>query len=118
MTTMKLHKLLSDDAILAEIGQRVAQRRINAQLTQAQLAKQAGVGKRTIERFENGESTHMSSVIRIFRILDLLPHLDRIIAEPGIRPLEVVKLKGKIRKRASSPRGRDAPARKTGRGGP
>jgi transcriptional regulator with XRE-family HTH domain len=104
---MKLTKLLSDDVVLSEIGQRIAQRRINSQLTQAQLAKQAGVGKRTVERFENGESTQMSSVIRIFRVLDLLPHLDRIIPEPGIHPMDLVKLKGKIRKRASSPRGSD-----------
>lgn len=104
---MKLTKLLSDDVVLAEIGQRVAQRRINAQLTQAQLATQAGVGKRTVERFENGESTQMSSVIRIFRVLDLLPQLDRIIPEPGIHPMDLVKLQGKTRQRASSRRDTD-----------
>ena len=101
---MKLTNLLSDDVVLSELGERVARYRVNAQLTQAKLAKQAGISKRTIERFENGESTQMSSVIRIFRVLDLLPVLDRVIPEPGIRPMELVKLKGKIRKRASSPR--------------
>ena len=110
---MKLTRLLSDDVVLAEIGQRVAQRRINNQLTQANLAEQAGVSKRTIERFENGKSTQMSSVIRIFRVLDLLPHLDRIIPEPGIRPMELVKLQGKIRKRASSPRASEEPETRT-----
>ncbi len=113
---MKLSKLLSDDVVLAEIGQRVAQRRINSQLTQAQLAKQAGVGKRTVERFENGESTQMSSVVRIFRVLDLLPHIDRIIPEPGIHPMDLVKLHGKIRKRASSPRGSNESDTRPGNG--
>ena len=113
---MRLTNLTSDDAILAEVGQRVAQRRVNSQLTQAQLAKQAGVSKRTVERFENGESTQMSSVVRIFRVLDLLPHLDRIIPEPGIHPMDLVKMKGKIRKRASSPRGSDESDTKSGHG--
>ncbi len=109
MTNMKLTKLLSDDVVLAELGKRVARRRIDSQLTQAQLAEQAGVGKRTLERFENGESTQMLSVIRIFRVLDLLPHLDRIIPEQGPRPMDLVKLRGKVRRRASSPRGSDRP---------
>ena len=101
---MRLTKLNSDDVVLAEIGKRLASRRIDMQLTQAQLAHQAGVGKRTVERFENGESTQMSSVIRIFRVLDLLPNLDTMIPEPGIQPMDLLKLKGKVRKRASSPR--------------
>jgi transcriptional regulator with XRE-family HTH domain len=103
---MKLTKLISDDVVLGEIGQRIARIRVNSQLTQADLAKQAGVSKRTVERFEGGQSAQMSSVIRIFRVLDLLPNVDRMIPEPGIRPMELVKLKGKVRKRASSPRAR------------
>jgi transcriptional regulator with XRE-family HTH domain len=90
--------------VLTEIGRRVASRRIDMQLTQAQLARQAGVGKRTLERFENGESTQMSSVIRIFRVLDLLPNLNTMIPEPGIQPMDLLKLKRKGRQRASSPR--------------
>lgn len=99
---MKLTKILSDDALLAEIGERIAGRRIEFQLTQAQLADQAGVAKRTVERFENGVSTQMSSAIRIFRVLDLIPQLDRMI--PAIRPtpMDLLRRKVKVRKRASS----------------
>jgi transcriptional regulator with XRE-family HTH domain len=99
---MKLTKMISDDMILAEIGERVASRRIDFQLTQARLAEQAGVGKRTVERLENGASTQMSSVIRVFRVLDLIPQLDRMIPEIGPRPMDLLKRKGKVRKRASS----------------
>ncbi len=75
------------------------------QLTQAELAVQAGVGKRTVERLENGKSAQMSTLVRVFRVLNLLPNLDAMIPEQGISPLDLVKLKGKTRKRASRSRG-------------
>ena len=37
---MKISKLLTDDAILAEIGERVARRRLDLQLIQAEMAEQ------------------------------------------------------------------------------
>ncbi len=101
---MEISKLLADDAILAEIGGRVARRRLDLQLTQADVAEQAGVAKRTVERIESGASAQMSSIIRILRVLDLLPGLDRMIPEAGPRPMDRLKRKGKVRKRASSHR--------------
>ena len=47
---MKISELTSDDAILAEIGRRLQQRRLESQLTQAELAEQAGVSMRTRPR--------------------------------------------------------------------
>lgn len=104
---MKISNLLADDIILAEIGERVARRRLDLQLTQAAVAEQAGVAKRTLERIEAGASAQMSSIIRIFRVLDLLPGLDRMIPEVGPRPMDLLKRKGKLRQRASSRRHSD-----------
>lgn len=98
---MKISKILTDDAILAEIGERVARRRLDLQLTQAEVAEQAGVAKRTVERMEAGASAQMASVVRILRILDLLPGLDRMIPAAGPRPMDLLKQKGKVRRRAS-----------------
>ena len=81
LATMNISKILADDAILAEIGARVARRRLDFQLTQADVAEQAGVAKRTVERIEAGASAQMSSIVRILRVLDLLPGLDRMIPE-------------------------------------
>jgi len=106
---MKISKLLSDDAILAEIGERIADHRLRLQLTQADLAEQAGVAKRTVERIEAGASAQMSSMIRIFRVLDLLPGLDQLISEAGPSPMDLLKRKGKPRKRASGSRSADKP---------
>ena len=104
---MKISKTLADDAILAEIGERITQRRLDLQLTQADVAEQAGVAKRTVERIEAGASAQISSIIRILRVLDLLPGLDRMIPEAGPKPMDLLKRKGKVRQRASSSRPSD-----------
>lgn len=101
---MKIERLLTDDAILSELGVRLAKRRLELQLTQADLAEEAGVSKRTVERLEAGETTQTSTLIRILRVLDLLDRLDALVPEPGPRPMDLLKLKGKERRRASGSR--------------
>ena len=103
---MQITKLLSDDAILAEIGTRLGRYRLDRQITQAQLARQAGVSKRTVERIEAGASAQLSSLLRILRVLDLLPNLNHAIPEVVPRPLDLLARKGKIRQRASRTRAR------------
>jgi len=101
---MEISRLLADDAILTELGTRIARRRLELQLTQASLAEQAGVAKRTVERIEAGASAQMVSMIRIFRVLELLPNLELMLpgAQPG--PVELLRQKGKVRQRASGQR--------------
>jgi transcriptional regulator with XRE-family HTH domain len=99
---MKVTRLLTDDAILAELGERMARRRIDMQLTQADVAEQAGIAKRTVERIEAGASAQMSSIIRILRVLELLPDLDALLPEVATRPMDLLQRKGKARQRASS----------------
>jgi transcriptional regulator with XRE-family HTH domain len=83
MTTTPITSLLSDEAVLAELGARLARRRIELQLTQAALAEQAGVAKRTVERIEAGASAQMSSIIRLLRVLELLPVLEQLVPAGG-----------------------------------
>jgi transcriptional regulator with XRE-family HTH domain len=101
---MKISECLTDDAILAEIGTRIARRRLDLGLTQAQLAEQAGVAKRTLERVEAGASAQLSGMIRLFRVLDLLPGLDHMLPEGDARPMDLLLRNGRPRQRASSRR--------------
>ncbi|MEN8213266.1 MAG: helix-turn-helix transcriptional regulator [Pseudomonadota bacterium] len=101
---MKISNLLSDEAILTEIGERMARRRLDLQLTQADVAEQAGIAKRTLERIEAGASAQMSSMIRILRVLELLPGMNQLFPETEARPMEALKHKGRQRQRASSSR--------------
>jgi len=98
---------MTDPAVLAEIGQRLARHRLERNLTQAELAKEAGVSKRTLIRLEGGESTQLTNLIRILRALDLLANLDAFIPPPVPSPIEQLRAEGKRRKRAS--RKSDAP---------
>lgn len=106
---MKISSLLTNEAILAELGERIVRRRLDLQWTQAQVAEQAGVAKRTVERIEAGASAQMASLIRIFRVLELLPGLEQLVPEAGPRPMDLLKLKGKVRQRATSRQAQDAP---------
>jgi transcriptional regulator with XRE-family HTH domain len=101
---MKIDEALTDEAILAEMGGRIAQRRLELQLTQAVLAEKAGVSKRTVERIEAGATAQMSTMVRIFRTLELLDRLDALVPEGGSRPMDLLKLKGAARQRAAGRR--------------
>ncbi|GJL80386.1 MAG: transcriptional regulator [marine bacterium B5-7] len=99
---MKFKELLNDDSMLAEIGVRVARRRIDLGLTQAVLSEQAGIGKRTLERLEAGESIQLANFLQVLRVLRLVEGLDALLPEPGPRPMELLRQQGKQRKRAST----------------
>jgi transcriptional regulator with XRE-family HTH domain len=109
VATMRITKQLSDEAILAEVGARITHHRLRLHLTQAKLAELAGVGKRTLERVEAGASTQMVSVVRIFRVLELLSSLDAAIPEAHAGPMDLLKFKGKTRRRASAKKDSDQP---------
>ena len=88
---MDITSLLSDEAVIGEMGRRLAAARVARRLTHAQLAKAAGVSKRTVERLEDGASTQMTNLIRCLRALDLLPGLERLLPQTPVNPLTLLK---------------------------
>lgn len=81
-------QLRSDTRVLQEIAEALYRTRLDRGLTQAALAIEAGVSKRTVERIESGQSTQLSSFIRILRALGLLSQLDALIPAAIKRPSE------------------------------
>jgi DNA-binding XRE family transcriptional regulator len=96
--------LLNNQAVLKEIGQRVRRERLNQNTTQAKLAQFAGVSRRVILDLEAGKGCGLSSFIEILRALRKLDQLDSLLPDPGISPLQLAKLKGKARQRATGRR--------------
>lgn len=88
---MKLSSSLSDGATLAELGERFARRRIARGLTQQQLANEAGVAKRTVERLESGRSVQMVTLVRLCRVLELTAELDQLIPEQQPNPMALLQ---------------------------
>ena len=108
---MKINGYLTDEAVLAELGSRLERTRLERNLTQRELAIEAGVERKALQRIEAGESVKLTSLIRVLRALGLLDALDRLVPEPVPSPIELLKLHGRSRRRASGERLRSAPAR-------
>lgn len=99
---MSIDPTMSDQAILRQIGERLAHIRLSKDLTQQAVAEQAGMSLRTLQRLESGEAaTQLSGVIRLCRALGILEQLDLFIPPPTPSPMQLLKLKGKERQRAS-----------------
>ena len=96
--------VMSDPAILAEVGRRLRRERLNADLGQAELAAHTGLSRKTVQNAEAGKNPSIETVIRMLRGLNLLHQFDAFLPDPGLSPLQLAKLKGKTRQRASGSR--------------
>lgn len=97
---MQIDQYLTDDAVLRELGERIARTRLERNVTQAELGDQAGLGVATIQRLERGDPVSLITWIRVLRALGLLTSLDQAVREPLPSPLEQLKLRGTRRQRA------------------
>lgn len=105
---MEFDNEVTDDVVLKEMGDRMARLRLNRNLTQEALAREAGVSKRTIHRIEHGHSAQVANWIRLLRAFGLLENLEALVPQPVMSPIQQVKMRGHDRKRASSPTVRPA----------
>lgn len=92
---------MSDKALLAEIGGRIRGRRLDRNLTQQEVADQAGLTRATVASFERGTPVGMLTLIRILRVLEALEDLDSFLPDTGPSPLQLAKFQGRQRQRAS-----------------
>lgn len=93
---------MTDEVLLELIGERLAGLRLERNLTQSELAKQAGLGLRTVQRLESGEAaTQLSGFVRVCRVLGLMERFEVLVPEPVASPMARLKLQGRKRRRAS-----------------
>ena len=94
-------KAFNEQVALDKLGQGVSQRRISLNLTQQELAEQAGVSKRTLERLENGLPVQTPNLLAILARLDVLDAIFRQIPGEGVSPIQQVRAltKGSPRQR-------------------
>jgi transcriptional regulator with XRE-family HTH domain len=92
---------MSDRAILREMGRRLNRKRLDKNVSQQELAEMAGLNRTTVSEIEQGKPFAMLTFIQILRALDALDELDSLLPDPGISPLQLAKMKGKVRRRAS-----------------
>ncbi len=95
---------MTNHQILKEIGQRIKRKRLNKNMSQDDLASRAGLSRRTISLAESNGCVGFKVIICILRVLKSLENLDLLFPEKSLSPIQLLKLKGSVRKRASSSR--------------
>jgi transcriptional regulator with XRE-family HTH domain len=91
---------MTDLAISQEIGHRIEQLRLEANITQEAIAEELGITVKTYRNIKNGKAK-FEMIIGVLRVLDQLELVERFIPETPFSPIELMKLKGKQRQRAS-----------------
>lgn len=89
----------SDIAILEEIGAKIKRERVDTQLTQEELARQAGVSLATVRRLEGGVAISMRQVLMVMRALRMLDNLSLAFPDKDISPIQLLENHGKEPKR-------------------
>lgn len=74
--------------------------RLAKNITQNQLAQDAVVSIQTIKRMKRGEGVTLDTFIRVLIALGIQEHLETLLPEFNVRPIERIKMKGAERKRA------------------
>ena len=92
---------MSDRAVLEELGERIHRCRLDNDISQEDVARRAGVGRNVVQNIESGKIYTIMGFIRILRVLGLIEELDRLFPDVGPNPLDLVRLKGHQRQRAS-----------------
>ncbi len=100
----------TDEAILAQVGERIRTERLNRNLTAQEVADYAGVSLATLSKVERGHNHSLKTLLRILRALGLLNRVEALLPDQGPSPIQLARLRGKQRQRATGSRGRDRPA--------
>lgn len=109
---MKIESGMTDRFLMKVLGQRLAAQRLARNLTQQQVAEEAGLGLRTVQRLEQGAcAIQLTGFLRVIRVLGLIERMEVWLPEVEPGPIERLKMAGKARQRASGKQTIQAPKR-------
>ncbi len=97
---------LSDRGIQAELGARIRALRLRKNVTQIALAEATTLSLNVIKSLESGRGK-LSTLIAVLRELGALEQLNSFIPELSISPLQLARMQGRHRERASGKRLKD-----------
>ena len=87
-------------AIAEELGKRLKQARLNADKTQVEVAELAGVTRKAVLNAEKGKVS-LEALVAIMGALKLTDQLDHFLPVQDLSPIQLAKLQGRKRQRAS-----------------
>lgn len=74
------------------LGEQVRRARHAEQLSQSDLASKANVNRNSISALERGEGSSLATLIRVVRALGRADWLEELAPDPGLSPLELLRL--------------------------
>jgi len=92
--------LATSDQIAVALCKKLENIRLSRNMTQIQLAEEAGVSPRTIGRLEKGQGVSFDTFIRVLTALRIQQNLEALLPDPTVRPVERINVRGVERKRA------------------
>jgi transcriptional regulator with XRE-family HTH domain len=96
---MEIDYLTPEDAILAEMGRRLARVRKQQGFSQTRLAEEAGIGVATLRRIESGQDGQMASWLKLLKALRMTASVDALLPETFASPMAEVLTKAKQSKK-------------------
>lgn len=82
------------------LGERLKQARLNLDLSQIELSEKSGVSRRSIINAEKGKVS-LVDLIALLDALGVKNGVDTLLPSQPISPMQLLKLKGRVRKKAS-----------------
>lgn len=97
---MKHTPIQSPEEIAEALGQRIKERRLRINISQANLADKAGISRRALVQLEGGQGSTVHTLICVLKALGLEHQLNSIASLPTVSPMAMLRAK-RLRKRAS-----------------
>lgn len=92
---------MNTERTLIDLGSRIRRYRLNQNLSQKEVSERAGIGLASLCRMEEGKGSTLSNLVRVLTALDVVSSLDAFLPMPEVSPIQMAKLRGKVRQKAS-----------------
>ena len=87
---------MNDEALLQEVGRRIAFLRRSSRIKQEELAERAGISRYALSRLENGAGgIRLESFLSVLRSLNVLNRMSVVLPRPTLTPIQLVELEKK-----------------------
>ncbi|MCU1762825.1 helix-turn-helix transcriptional regulator [Pseudomonas sp. 14P_8.1_Bac3] len=94
----------TDQTIAKDIGRRIQAIRLKKNISLEDMAKSAGISRQTLHLLLNHGKGTFANLIAILRSINELERLSSLVEEVLPSPLQVIRMEGKKRQRASGRR--------------
>ena len=75
--------------IVAALGRELKTVRLQHNISQAELAREAGVSRRTITRMAEGKAMSLDSFVRVLKALKIVENLAMLLPDTSVSPVEM-----------------------------